>query len=89
MNVQKINGYGAILRFITPILIVFVGYLGKMAIDDVKYQLKESTLQLKELNLHFTNHLSEHKSMEVLLEKRLTRIETKLGIEMGGNYGTQ
>jgi len=89
MNVQKINGYGAILRFITPILITLVGFLGKMAIDDVKWQLKESNLQLKELNVHFTNHLSDHKQMEIMLEKRLTKIETKLGIETGGIYGTQ
>ena len=67
MNAAKINGYGAILRFITPILIVLIGYLGRMAVDDVKYQLKE-------LNLHFTNHLSNHKHMELILETRLTRI---------------
>ena len=78
MNVQKINGYGAILRFITPILIILIGFLGKMAINDVKYQIQE-------LNIHFTNHLSDHKQLEVMLEKRLTRIETKLG----GMYGTQ
>ncbi len=67
MNKDKINGYGAILRFITPILVTIALFiLGAIKGD------------LGELKTHFTNHLSEHKSIEIKLESRLTHIETLL-----------
>lgn len=71
---DAINGWGQVLRFITPILIVLIGYLGNLAINDVK----ESIVKL---DIHFTNHLSDHKSIELVIEKRLTSIETKLDLK--------
>jgi len=64
MNREKINGYGAILRFITPILITIVLFILQMMRQD-----------LIELKSQFSNHLSEHKNIEILLEKRLTSLE--------------
>ena len=67
MNVEKINGYGAVLRFITPLLITVALFILTMIRQD-----------LGELKAHFSNHLTEHKGMEVQLERRLTHIETLL-----------
>ena len=67
MNVEKINGYGAILRFITPVLVTVALFILGMIRQD-----------LGELKIHFANHLSEHKNIEILLERRLSRMETLL-----------
>lgn len=67
MNIEKINGYGAIFRFITPVLITIVLFILGMIKQD-----------LGELKVHFINHLQEHKIIEITLEQRLSRIETKL-----------
>lgn len=67
MNRDKINGWGAVFRFITPLLITISLFILGMLRSD-----------LCELKAHFTNHLSEHKQIEVTLEKRLTHIETLL-----------
>lgn len=67
MNREKINGYGAILRFITPILTTIILFILGMIRQD-----------LSELKTHFCNHLKEHKTIEITLEQRLSRIETTL-----------
>lgn len=64
-----INGWDHVLRFITPIMIVLIGYLGSMAVSDIK-------ISISKLDTHFINHLSDHKRIEMLIEQRLTRIET-------------
>jgi hypothetical protein len=66
---EKINGYGALLRFITPILVSIVLYF-----------LVQVHCDIKELGTHFTNHLSDHKNIETKLENRLTTVETILDI---------
>ena len=72
MNKDKIDGYGAIFRFITPILITVALFILGIIRQD-----------LGELKAHFNNHLNEHKIIEIMLESRLTRIETL--IKMQGN----
>ena len=67
MNKETINGYGQIFRFITPTLVSVAIFLLTILLGEVK-----------ELKSHFTNHLSEHKQIEIFLEKRLTYIETIL-----------
>lgn len=64
---DKINGIGVLLRFITPILVTLILYILTLIRQD-----------LDKLKQHFENHLSEHKKTEVILERRLTRIETLL-----------
>ena len=55
------------LRFLTPILVTITLFgVGLMLTD------------MKELKSHFTNHLSDHKTFEVMLEKRITAIEVKI-----------
>ena len=66
-TLNRINGYGSILRFITPILITIAIFILGMVRED-----------LGEVKQHFRNHLSEHKIIEITLDKRLSRIETIL-----------
>ena len=74
MDRDKINGYGAILRFITPVLVTIALFILGLIRQDIGMLRQDLTL----LKTHFENHLSYHREMEVLLEKRLSRIETLL-----------
>ena len=67
MNTDKINSYGQLFRFITPILVTIILFILGMIKQD-----------LGQLKIQFDNHLSEHKKIEITLENRLSRIETKL-----------
>lgn len=67
---ERINGYGSLFRFITPILIVIVGYLMNMGICDLKSTISK-------LDTHFTNHLEHHQDLEVGYERRLSILETR------------
>lgn len=74
MTEDKQNSFMILFRLITPIMttaltiLVTIGlFLMTMLRDDIC-----------ELKTHFTNHLSNHKTMELLIEQRLTRIETQV-----------
>ena len=55
------------LRFITPIGVTITLFgVGLMLTD------------MKELKSHFTNHLSDHNKFELILENRLTKLETMM-----------
>ncbi len=69
MNTDRINGIGALFRFITPALIIVLGTLMVFMLQDVKVNV----VKLEDL---FENHLEHHRRLEVSLEKRLSRIET-------------
>ena len=68
---MKIDNVGALFRFITPIMIGLTAYFGAMQLTDIKSDIKD-------LAVYFTNHLSDHKTIELMLEKRLTSLETKI-----------
>jgi hypothetical protein len=68
---ERVNGYGAILRFITPILIMALGYLMNMGICDIRNKIEK-------MDRHFTNHLEHHQDLEVGYERRLTCMETRM-----------
>ena len=78
MDKDKINGYGAVLRFITPILIVAIGWLMTHLITDIKDDLKEIKSETKTVITGMTNHLEHHRILEVSLAERLAAIETML-----------
>ena len=66
--VDKVNNHvGPLFRFITPVLVSIVVFM-----------LGVIVVELRELKQQFTNHLSEHKVIELMLESRLMRIETIL-----------
>ena len=64
---DSINGWGQVFRFITPVLITLVLFI----LTGIKQDVGE-------LKSHFTNHLSDHKQIELKLENRLSCIETIL-----------
>lgn len=70
---DKINGVGITFRFITPTLIMIIGYLLNLGIVDIK-------LKISDLDKHFTNHLMHHQELEVGYERRMTATETQLKI---------
>ncbi len=73
---DKINGYGLLLRFITPILIT----LGLWIMSDMKTEIREIRQTAKELSastiVYNTNHLSHHNIFEKEICERLASIET-------------
>jgi hypothetical protein len=75
----RINGYGEMFRFITPILIIIVGYFITTGISDVK-------VKLRDMNVLFVNHAAHHQTIEVQYEGRITHLETrhKIGRESYG-----
>jgi hypothetical protein len=80
---DRINGWGSVLRFVTPILLTIVLYI----LSGIKTEIKDNKtdtcnrfdkidLQFDKVNLQFTNHLEHHRVFEVVLAERLTTIET-------------
>ena len=67
MNTNRINGYGAILRFITPLLLAIALFI-----------LKDIKSDLREVKQSFTNHLEHHRTLEVQNAERLSCIESKI-----------
>ena len=76
MNKDKINGYGAILRFITPVLITIMLFILGSLKGDIKDVKTDVRNELKVVNVNFTNHLEHHKTLEVTLGERLKCLET-------------
>ena len=65
--IATINGYGQMLRFITPVLITVAILLLNWLRTDIS-----------ELKVHFTNHLSHHNSLEIGYEGRISKVEVEL-----------
>ncbi len=76
----RINGYGQVFRFITPILITVAIFL----LNWIRTDVKKIDTDLISLATHFTNHLSHHKDLEVDYEHRITIIESKTGVKNVG-----
>ena len=82
---DKINGWGSVMRFITPSLIVIALWiLGDMRnqIKDVRLETKEAfervDMQFDKVYLQFSNHLEHHRQFEIVLGERMATIETKI-----------
>ena len=72
MNNEKINGYGAILRFITPVLVTITLFI----LGSLKGDIRDVKTDVKEIKVTMTNHLEHHKTLEVNLGERLKCLET-------------
>lgn len=64
--IERINGYGILLRFITPvisgIILAMVGWIHN---------------DITSLKIHFVNHLMHHQDLEVGYERRITENNKK------------
>jgi len=80
---DKINGWGSIMRFITPILITIMLFI----LSSIKTEIKDNKidtcnrfdkidLQFEKVNVQFSNHLEHHRVFEIVLAERLSSIET-------------
>jgi hypothetical protein len=74
---DKLNGYGVVLRFVTPFMVSFFGALITFGVNSISGKL--TTIQL-----HFTNHLAHHQDLEIGYERRLTQIEATRFTEKDG-----
>lgn len=87
--VDKVNGYGVMLRFILPIFVAVLGGSLNMNINSLKTKIadiKKKQTEVKaeliryqsETRSYNTNHLETHRKNEIEMAGRLSRIETLL-----------
>jgi hypothetical protein len=73
---DSINGWGPILRFITPILLALVMFILNGLKDEIK-DIRETVKDLTVSSLVYnTNHLTHHASIERKICERLATIES-------------
>lgn len=75
---DKINGWGMLFRFVTPMLLTMaLWYLG-----DLRNQIRDTRSDAKEvattLITYSANHLEHHRVFEVSMCERMATIETLL-----------
>ena len=78
---DKVNGYGVLFRFITPLLAFLMTIIGTLALNnlsEIKRDMDKACLDRKEIRVYFDNHLAHHANFETAIEGRLSRIETKI-----------
>ena len=72
---DKINGWGSVLRFITPVLITIMLWI----LGDMHNQIKDVRDTTRGLELttvtYNTNHLAHHSVFEISMCERMARIE--------------
>jgi hypothetical protein len=80
---DKINGWGSVFRFVTPVLVTIMLFILSSIKSDIKdikvdtsQRFEKVDLQFEKVNLQFSNHLEHHRKFEVILAERLTSIET-------------
>lgn len=74
---DNINGWGSVLRFITPVLLTVTLFILsgiKAEIKDVKI---DTCKRLDSIVLQFTNHLEHHRILEVSLAEKFAILQTK------------
>ena len=68
---ERINGYGPVLRLITPVFTVTISVL----VTIMLFIMLGMSRRIERLDLHFTNHLMHHQDLEVGYADRLAKIE--------------
>ena len=75
---DKINGWGQIFRFVTPVLItIALWILGDMR-NQIRDVREDAKLVAVETKVYSLNHLEHHRVFEISLCERITSIETIL-----------
>ena len=78
MNRDKINGYGAIMRFITPILITILLFILGAMREDMKQLKAETKYGFEKSETYFNNHLTYHQQFDKEIFGRLSKLEAKI-----------
>lgn len=73
---DKINGWGAIFRFVTPILVTIALFILTGIKSEIKDFKTETDKRFNKIDLQFSNHLEHHRIFEIAFCERLTKIET-------------
>lgn len=75
---DKLNGWGTVFRFITPVLITITLWI----LGDMRNQLRDVRNEAKDLAIttvvYNTNHLEHHRVFEINMCERIASIETIL-----------
>ena len=72
---DAINGWGSLLRFVTPILLALVMFILSGMEDDIR-DIRQTAKDLSTSTLIYnTNHLTHHASIEREICERLASIE--------------
>ena len=78
---EKINGWGTVLRFVTPMLLSIALWL----IGDMRNQIRDVSMETKALatttGVYNTNHLAHHAETEIKICERLASLETFLRVK--------
>jgi len=88
-TVTKINGYGTMFRFITPVLITVGIFVISGLKNDIERGRSEATanfdkleavaqINFDKLDHQMSNHLTHHMQFDKEIFERLTAIETKI-----------
>ena len=81
---DKVNGYGVLFRFITPLLGILMTIIGTLALSQLN-DIKESQRQVRkdlityqvETRTYNTNHLAHHALQENRIAEVLSEIRAK------------
>ena len=77
-TIDKINGWGTVFRFVTPILITIALWIMSGICKDID-EVRETTQEMAiETTRYNTNHLQHHASIEKEICERLARIEERM-----------
>jgi hypothetical protein len=80
MTADKVNDYGVMFRFITPVLVTIAIFsLSNLAED------------IKDLRACIATHLEVHRVLDVALAERVAKLETIISHNFveGGSYGSR
>lgn len=76
---DRLNGYGPVLRIVTPVLCMCITLLTTVmlfVLSGIGKNINGVETSVKVLDAHFTNHLMHHQDLEVGYADRLAKIET-------------
>ncbi len=75
---DKINGWGSVFRFITPILLTIALFIISGIKTEIKDVKTDTCKRLDSIVLQFTNHLEHHRVLEVGLAEKFAMLQVQL-----------
>ena len=72
---DKINGWGSVFRFITPILVTITIFILSGIKTEIKDVKTDTNKRLDKIDCDFATHFEHHRVFEVTLAERLATLE--------------